>query len=143
MSLPKTKQYTTLTQGEVQKLIKDLQQKDLALQSVRGELAETLQTLAQHADVLTRTQSENRNVGKQIELANIEVKELRNRLYQSEMAYAKLMGYVDRIRDEQPPQMIPNIREGHIASYPDGTLGTSNDGMWRSSSAPAKRWFDK
>ena len=77
-----------------------------------------------------------------------EVNDLRARLHASELAYARLHGYVERIEDERPPAMQPVERERSLASMPDGTMGTQYGG-WQGGSQVfgrqerPKRWTDR
>ncbi len=71
---------------------------------------------------------------------------LRSMIRDGELNYAKLMGYVERIRDEQPPVMVPAQRESFLASAPDGTQGfqfgrTINQFGGRRE--PVKAWFER
>jgi chromosome segregation ATPase len=72
---------------------------------------------------------------------------LRGLIHSGELAYAKLMGYVERIRDEQPPLMVPQQRESFLASAPDGTLGYDMSRHAASSydfdRQRPKRWFER
>jgi hypothetical protein len=56
--------------------------------------------------------------------------DLRSRLFDSELAYAKLRGYVERIEDERPVEMVPAPRERFLAHSPDGSGGAASQRMW-------------
>lgn len=54
--------------------------------------------------------------------------ELRTLLFQRELDYAKLRGYLDAQRDAEPPRMVPEQREPAHARYRDGTEGSAGWG---------------
>jgi hypothetical protein len=63
--------------------------------------------------------------------------ELRTLLFNSEMRYAKLVGYVEGRKDAEPPRMVPEQREGFMAQMSDAsgvTMGWRND---------ASHWFHR
>lgn len=73
-----------------------------------------------------------------------ETNELRTRLMASELAYAKLRGYVDRMVDEQPPVMVPQERIPMHAQMPDGTFGTSSPDWRQDGSGRSQRhWYHR
>lgn len=73
-----------------------------------------------------------------------EINSLRDRLMTSELAYAKVVGYLDRIEDERPPLMVPQERERFKSQIPDGTMG-SDYGGWRGAGygEQQKRWYHR
>lgn len=63
--------------------------------------------------------------------------DLRTLLFNSEMRYAKLLGYVEGRQDAEPPRMVPEQREGALARMHDAsgvTMGWRND---------ASHWFHR
>ena len=69
--------------------------------------------------------------------------DLRSRLMTSELAYARLRGYLDRTEDERPPVMVAQHRERAPASMPDGTMGTDYGGWRGGNSTQERKWFHK
>lgn len=72
--------------------------------------------------------------------------DLRDRLFDSELAYAKLRGYVERIEDERPVEMVPAPRERFLAHSPDGSEGASYQAFDHYSgnrTSPVKRWYHR
>ena len=63
--------------------------------------------------------------------------DLRTRLYNSELAYAKLHGYLEGRQDAEPPRMVPEQREPLMARMPDAS-GVSTG--WRND---ATHWFHR
>lgn len=63
--------------------------------------------------------------------------DLRTRLYNSELAYAKLHGYLEGRQDAEPPRMVPEQRESLMARMPDAS-GVSTG--WRND---ASHWFHR
>ncbi|CAB4131742.1 hypothetical protein UFOVP131_13 [uncultured Caudovirales phage] len=66
----------------------------------------------------------------------------RDVLHSTELELAKTRGYLDAMQDAQPPVMVPQSREGHLASYADGSRSVSagwrNDGYGQT---PNKSWW--
>lgn len=48
----------------------------------------------------------------------------RGLLMSSELAYAKLRGYVEGMADGKPPELVPEQRESALARMPDGSQGS-------------------
>lgn len=59
---------------------------------------------------------------KRLEMSEHNNAMLKDQLMKTELAYSKLVGYVEGMRDSAPPRMVPEQREGHFPSYPDGTM---------------------
>lgn len=77
----------------------------------------------------------------------VENNDLRSKLMTSELAYARVMGYLDGRRDSEPPVMVPQPRETFLAQMPDGTQGTRFGG-WAGGHAgyrpnEGKEWFHR
>ena len=70
--------------------------------------------------------------------------DLRSRLMASELAYAKLHGYLAGRRDAEPPRMVPEQREPFYAQMPDGSFGTASLD-WRQNGAggTVKHWYHR
>jgi hypothetical protein len=84
--------------------------------------------------------------GDRAKAAEEEVNDLRGRLYDSEMAYAKLRGYVERIEDERPVEMVPAPRERFLAHSPDASGYVPQGRDWSAydrGQARPRRWFDR
>lgn len=72
-----------------------------------------------------------------------EVNDLRSRLMTSELAYARVTGYLERVEDERPVEMVPAPRPRFRDGIPDGTMGTDYGG-WRGGDAHRdRRWFHR
>lgn len=97
-----------------------------------GELHDRIDDLEQQRKDLTdRLAVANSDRGRATEKLGVVQKEndeLRSRLMDSELAYAKMRGYLDRILDEQPTVMVPHTREPFHDRMPDGSMGTDRGG---------------
>lgn len=115
--------------------------------SAATRIAELERTLAQRDRAIN-------DLEKFLEIEELEVKaltdennHLRSMIRDGELNYAKLMGYVERIHDEQPPVMVPAPRESFITRAPDGSQGfqfnrTMSAFMDRYGTSP-KPWFER
>lgn len=106
--------------------------------------------VAELTDKLAVANSDRGRATEKLAVVKTENNDLRDRLFDSEMAYAKLRGYVERIEDERPVEMVPAPRERFLAHSPDGTdLGYSGGeyygrpGYMRDSDRPAPRWYHR
>lgn len=74
--------------------------------------------------------------------ADTDNNDLRSRLMDSELAYAKLRGYLEGRRDSEPPRMVAEQREPSWMSMPDGSRGTDMGG-WAGDGRQSKKWFHR
>lgn len=70
--------------------------------------------------------------------------DLRSRLMASELAYAKLRGYLEGKLDSEPPVMVPQQREPFHARSSDATYGTTSlDWRQDGSGRTSKHWYHR
>lgn len=133
--------------------VKTQQEKQLELR-VESQKAELIELREEKERLQKRAdQKHDAWVGesKRADAVTEENHKLRGLIHSGELAYAKLFGYVERIRDERPPEMVPQQRESLLSTMPDGTQGF--EGAPRSFGYPdqhfaanrerQKRWFER
>jgi hypothetical protein len=104
--------------------------------SLQAELAASEAKAAVNLDAMLSEQSRLSDVIKGLERQLKDERESHNLtrdvLHTTELELAKTRGYLDAMQDAQPPVMVPQSREGHLASYADGSrsisAGWRNDG---------------
>lgn len=109
------------------------------------QIDELERQLEEARDQLAVARSDRGRATDKLAVVKAENNELRSRLFESELAYAKLRGYVERIEDERPVELVPAPRERHLAQSPDGTMGTDR-GYPSQHFAPReqpKRWYHR
>lgn len=125
-------------------LIEQVRQKELRIDCMKAEAeeqrAEILKLEARERELEQRA----RIAEKALEQERSDGNDLRSRLMGSELAYAKLRGYLEGKRDSEPPVMVPQQREPFHAQLSDGSFGTASldwrqDGSGRS----AKHWYHR
>ena len=65
----------------------------------------------------------------------------RDVLHSTELELARTRGYLDARRDAEPPVMVPQTREGALASYADGSMSMRpTSGTWQDNAKHVPWW---
>jgi hypothetical protein len=102
--------------------------------------------LSELAAKLAVANSDRKRATDKLDAYKAEANDLRDRLFESELAYAKLRGYIARIDDERPPVMVPKPRERYLSQLPDGSTGTEMpdfDQLYHHRTDRPKRWYHR
>jgi hypothetical protein len=118
-------------------------EEDQQLLELQLKLGDAQSALKELADQLAIAHSDRGRATEKLGLVKHECNDLRSRLYTSELAYAKLRGYLDRVVDERPPELVPQHREPMHAQMPDGSMGTDHGGWRGGDSARDRKWFHR
>lgn len=92
---------------------------------LQAQLAASEAKNAANVDALMTEQSRLGTVIKALERTLADERQAHNGtrdvLHSTELELARTRGYLDASIDAKPPVMVPQQREGHLASYHDGT----------------------
>jgi len=110
---------------------------------LQGKIAELEANVVMERDLRTRVQGDRKDAQNALEAERKAHNFTRDVLHSTELELAKTRGYLDARRDAEPPIMVPQSREGALASYADGTRSLPpTSGTW-SDNANRSPWWHR
>lgn len=113
---------------------------------LESELEDMRAELSAMRDRVAVSESDKKRAIAALDADRVIQNDLRSRLMDSELAYAKLVGYVEALQDGLPAVMVPQQREPYFTRMPDGSSGAASARTWGrggSSNAPAQAWYHR
>lgn len=124
-------------------LLSQIKQLEQGRECLKADLAEVREELSKACENVRHADKKASDADRIAHGLLEENNSLRSRLFASEMAYAKLRGYLDRVEDERPPAMVPQAQARFADNIPDGSAGTSMNGIRSFDGRSEKAWFHR